>query len=151
MPASSDSPSVLVIHGPNLNLLGTREPDIYGATTLEEVNRMLTSLGRSLGVEVAAFQSNHEGEIVDKIQGAIGNIDALIINPAAFTHTSVAIRDALLLLDCPIVEIHLSNIYKREPFRHKSLVADIATGQISGLGVQGYGLALEAAVRLMGP
>ena len=150
MPASSDSPSVLVIHGPNLNLLGTREPEIYGATTLEEVNRMLTSLGRSLGVEVAAFQSNHEGEIVDKIQGAIGNIDALIINPAAFTHTSVAIRDALLLLDCPIVEIHLSNIYKREPFRHKSLVADVATGQISGLGVQGYGLALEAVVRLMG-
>lgn len=148
--SSSDSPRILVIHGPNLNLLGTREPDLYGATTLDEVDKMLVSLGRPLGIAVDTFQSNHEGAIVDKIQAAIGTADGVIINPAAFTHTSVAVRDALLLLDCPIIEVHLSNIYKREPFRHKSLVADVATGQISGLGVQGYGLALEAMARLIG-
>ena len=150
MASSADFHQILVIHGPNLNLLGTREPDIYGATTLDEVDTMLVSLGRPLGFEVETFQSNHEGAIVEKIQAAIGKADGVIINPAAFTHTSVAIRDALLLIDCPIIEIHLSNIYKREPFRHKSMVADVATGQISGLGVQGYGLALEAMTRLIG-
>ena len=141
---------ILVIHGPNLNMLGKREPEIYGATTLAEINAGLTEKATRAGVFVETFQSNHEGEIVEKIQEAFeAGIDGVVINPAAFTHTSVAIRDALLLLDSPIIEIHLSNIYKREPFRHKSLVADIATAQISGLGVVGYELALEAMIRLL--
>ena len=133
---------VLVIHGPNLNMLGKREPEVYGTTTLDEINEDLMKLGEELGLEVETFQSNHEGAIVDKIQGAMGDCSGVIINPAAYTHTSVAIRDALLLLDVPIVEVHLSNIYKREDFRHHSLVSDIATGQISGLGIAGYRLAL---------
>jgi len=140
---------ILVIHGPNLNMLGKREPDVYGSAGLDEINARLTERAQALSVELDLFQSNHEGQIVDKIQAAVSQCSAVIINPAAFTHTSVAIRDALLLLEVPIIEIHLSNIYKREPFRHKSLVADIATGQICGLGAQGYLLALEAAVNLI--
>ncbi len=132
-----DRPKVLVIHGPNLNMLGKREPEIYGSTTLDEINASLKNLGQKLGIDVETFQSNHEGVIVEKIQEAMGICNGVVINPAAYTHTSVAIRDALLLLDVPIIEIHLSNIYKREPFRHKSMVADIATAQISGFGVQG--------------
>lgn len=135
---------VLVIHGPNLNMLGKREPEVYGTTTLDEINEDLVNLGREFNLEVETFQSNHEGAIVDKIQSAMGDSSGVIINPAAYTHTSVAIRDALLLLDVPIVEMHLSNIYKREDFRHRSLVSDIATGQISGLGIAGYRLALTA-------
>ena len=143
------SKKILVIHGPNLNMLGKREPEIYGGEDLGQINERLETRAESLGVELDIFQSNHEGQIVEKIQSALGGCDAVVINPAAFTHTSVAIRDALLLLDVPIVEIHLSNIYKREPFRHKSLVADIATGQICGFGAFGYILALEAATRLL--
>jgi 3-dehydroquinate dehydratase-2 len=135
---------VLVIHGPNLNMLGTREPTIYGNTTLEAINRNLVELGRGLALAVDTFQSNHEGEIVEKIQQASGAYHGLIINPAAYTHTSVAIRDALLLLDMPVVEVHLSNIYKREEFRHRSMVSGVVTGQITGFGVQGYALALQA-------
>lgn len=141
--------SIWVIHGPNLNRLGQREPDVYGSTTLNDINSDLKAHGEKLGVSVDAFQSNHEGEIVTKIQDIAGATDGLIINPAAYTHTSIAIRDALLLLDTPIIEIHLSNIYKREPFRHASMVADIATGQISGLGVYGYRMALDALVRML--
>ena len=133
---------VLVIHGPNLNMLGKREPEVYGTTTLDEINEDLMKLGEELGLEVETFQSNHEGAIVDKIQSAMGDCAGVIINPAAYTHTSVAIRDALLLLDVPIVEVHLSNIYKREDFRHQSMISDIAMGQISGLGIAGYRLAL---------
>jgi len=140
---------ILVIHGPNLNMLGKREPDVYGSEGLDEINARLTERAQALSVELDLFQSNHEGQIVDKIQAAVSQCSAVIINPAAFTHTSVAIRDALLLLEVPIIEIHLSNIYKREPFRHKSLIADIATGQICGLGAQGYLLALQAAVKLV--
>jgi 3-dehydroquinate dehydratase-2 len=140
---------VLVIHGPNLNMLGKREPEVYGREGLDQINARLEKQAASLDVELDVFQSNHEGQIVEKIQAAPGACAAVIINPAAFTHTSVAIRDALLLLDVPIIEIHLSNIYKREPFRHKSLVADIATGQICGLGAHGYILALEAAANLI--
>ena len=141
---------ITVLHGPNLNMLGKREPETYGATTLDEINAGLEKKGADAGVCVETFQSNHEGEIVERIQKAFETgVDGVIINPAAFTHTSVAVRDALLLLDCPIIEIHLSNIYKREPFRHKSMVADIATGQISGLGAVGYELALEAMIRLI--
>jgi len=142
---------VLVLHGPNLNLLGTREPEIYGSDTLESVNAALKVQGQALGIVIDTFQSNHEGVLVDKIQSSIGVDDGLMINPAAYTHTSVAIRDALLMLgqDIPIIEIHLSNIYKREPFRHRSMMADIVTGQISGLGVLGYTLALTALNQFM--
>jgi len=142
-------PKILVIHGPNLNMLGKREPEVYGSEGLEEINARLTERAQALNVELDLFQSNHEGQIVDKIQAAVSQCSAVIINPAAFTHTSVAIRDALLLLEVPIIEIHLSNIYKREPFRHTSLITDIATGQICGLGSQGYLLALEAAANLI--
>ncbi len=141
---------VLVIHGPNLNMLGKREPEIYGSTTLDQINTSLKERGEKLSLNVETFQSNHEGVIVEKIQNAFETaIDGIIINPAAFTHTSVAIRDALLLLQIPIIEIHLSNIYKREMFRHKSMVADIATAQISGFGVIGYHLALEGLIQLI--
>ena len=140
---------IMVIHGPNLNMLGKREPEVYGSEGLDQINARLEKQAASLDIELEIFQSNHEGEIVEKIQAAPGACAAVIINPAAFTHTSVAIRDALLLLDVPIVEIHLSNIYKREPFRHKSLVSDIATGQICGLGPHGYLLALEAVAELI--
>lgn len=149
MTPSSDKQRILVLHGPNLNMLGKREPEIYGSATLEDINADLVKLGEARGVVIDTFQSNHEGELVDRIQAARNDYDGVIINPAAYTHTSVAIRDAILLLDIPIVEIHLSNIYKRESFRHTSLLADIVTGQISGLGVIGYQLALEAIVSLL--
>ncbi|MDF1594257.1 MAG: type II 3-dehydroquinate dehydratase [Desulfobacterales bacterium] len=140
--------SVLVIHGPNLNMLGQREPDVYGRKTLADIDSQLVERGRRLDIAVETFQSNHEGGIVDKIQAAGGH-DGLIINPASYTHTSVAIRDALLLLQIPIVEIHLSNIDKREPFRHKSLIADIVTARMAGFGALGYELALEAIARML--
>lgn len=144
MEQSKESPKVLVIHGPNLNMLGKREPEIYGRTTLDEINSTLEELGKRLGLAIETFQSNHEGAIIDKIQEAATVQKGLIINPAAYTHTSIAIRDALLLLDIPVIEIHLSNIYKRGPFRHKSFISDVATAQITGFGVQGYSMALEA-------
>lgn len=144
MKEQQNLPKILVIHGPNLNMLGKREPEIYGSTTLDDINAGLVKKGDELSLTVHTFQSNHEGAIVERIQEAMGNYNGLIINPAAYTHTSVAIRDAILLLDMPVVEIHLSNIYKREPFRHKSMISDVATGQIAGFGVKGYYLALEA-------
>ncbi len=140
---------VLIIHGPNLNMLGKREPGIYGKATISEINRKLEEIGERLGIDVESFQSNHEGAIVEKIQEAYEIKHGLIINPAAYTHTSIAIRDALLLLDVPVIEIHLSNIYKRESFRHKSMIAGVATGQISGFGVQGYAMALEAVAKMI--
>ena len=149
MSENSSVKSVLVIHGPNLNLLGQREPDIYGHQSLDEINARLQSMGTKLGIEIETFQSNHEGEIVDRIQQAVGSCDGILINPAAYTHTSIAIRDALSLLDIPVVEIHLSNIYKREPFRHQSLIADIAAARISGFGAQGYLLGLEGMAKLI--
>lgn len=141
-------PTILVIHGPNLNMLGKREPQVYGSTTLHDIDTALSEQGTNAGVTVTSFQSNHEGAIVDRIQEAFGNVNGVIINPAAFTHTSVALRDALLLLDVPIIEVHISNIHKREPFRHHSYIADIATGQVVGLGARGYLLALEAMISL---
>jgi 3-dehydroquinate dehydratase-2 len=144
MEQSKDNLQVLIIHGPNLNMLGKREPEIYGKTTLDEINSMLEEHGKRLGIAVETFQSNHEGAIVDKIQEAATAQKGIIINPAAYTHSSIAIRDALLLLDIPVIEIHISNIYKREPFRHKSLISDVATAQIVGFGVKGYSMALEA-------
>ncbi len=140
---------VLVVHGPNLNVLGVREPEVYGRTTLKEINRRLTELGHELGLKVDTFQSNSEGEIVDRIQAARGRIDVLIINPAAYTHTSIAIRDAIGTLDAPVIEVHLSNVYQREPFRHHSTIADIAMGRIMGFGAESYVLALRAAVGIV--
>jgi 3-dehydroquinate dehydratase-2 len=142
-------PRVLVIHGPNLNLLGSREPNVYGRKSLDEINTALATLGQRLGVAVDAVQSNHEGAIVDRIQKAIGAYDGVIINAAAYTHTSVAIRDALAMLSVPVVEVHLSNIHKREPFRHSSLTAAVVTGQIVGLGPMGYQLALRAIAEMI--
>jgi 3-dehydroquinate dehydratase-2 len=138
---------ILVIHGPNLNLLGTRESDIYGLKTLEDINNSIKDLSTELGVEIEIRQSNHEGEIVDAIQKS-GDFDALLINPAAYTHTSVAIRDAIAAVRIPAVEIHLSNIYKREEFRHTSLISPVAFGQISGFGPDSYHLGLRAAVSI---
>ena len=143
----SEKQAFLVIHGPNLNMLGKREPEVYGKATLDDINTALKETGNRLGVRVEAFQSNHEGAIVEKIQEIMNSHQGLIINPGAYTHTSVAIRDALLLLSFPVVEVHLSNIYKREPFRHQSMIAGVATGQISGLGSDGYILALEYLAR----
>jgi 3-dehydroquinate dehydratase II len=141
---------VLVVHGPNLNMLGKREPEIYGDQTLDDINQGLISAGETLGLSIETYQSNHEGEIVEKLQASGNAISGLIINPAAFTHTSVAIRDAVQMLAVPVIEIHLSNIYKREPFRQKSMISDIATGQIAGLGATGYRLALEAMAEIIG-
>ncbi len=141
---------ILVIHGPNLNRLGQREPEIYGDDTLEDINTELVQAGNDLGVVVQTFQSNHEGALVDRIQQAADEVDGLVINPAAYTHTSVALRDALQMLDIPVIEVHLSNIYRRAPFRHNSMTAPAATGQIAGLGKNGYLLALEALVRMAG-
>lgn len=140
---------IFVVHGPNLNMLGQREPDHYGRRTLADINRSLKSKAAELNLEVSTFQSNHEGEIVDALQGAVGRAHGLIINPAAYTHTSVAIRDAVLVLDVPTIEVHLSNIHKRESFRHRSFIADIATAQISGLGASGYRFALDALAQML--
>ena len=136
---------ILVIHGPNLNLLGKREPDIYGDIPIEEINKKLKAIAKKKGIGLDVFQSNHEGEIVDKIGKA--KYAALLINPAAYTHTSVAIRDAILATGIPTIEVHLSNIYSREDFRHTSLVASVAKGQISGFGVDSYIYGLEAAIK----
>ena len=149
MPDKSTQKKILVIHGPNLNMLGKREPDIYGHQSLEEINSRLMKLGQKLEIEVAAFQSNHEGAIVEKIQQTIGSCHGIIINPAAYTHTSVAIRDALAMLDIPVIEIHLSNIHKREPFRHQSMIADVVAARIAGFGSHGYILALEGLARMI--
>jgi len=140
---------VLVIHGPNLNMLGKREPEMYGHQTLDEINAGLKVKADSLGLQIETFQSNHEGDIVEKIQQAHGTFDGILINPAAYTHTSIAIRDSLSLLNIPVVEIHLSNIYQRESFRHTSMTAGIVKAQISGFGSHGYLLALEGLVKML--
>jgi len=138
---------ILVIHGPNLNLLGTREPQHYGSTTLADIDKQLANSAKNAGAELTSVQSNAEHELIDQVQNAVKNkIDFIIINPAAFTHTSVALRDALAATNTPFIEVHLSNIYKREEFRHRSYFSDIALGVISGLGAQGYDLALQAAL-----
>ncbi|MBF0110245.1 MAG: type II 3-dehydroquinate dehydratase [Magnetococcales bacterium] len=136
----------LVLNGPNLNLLGRREPSIYGAATLEEIERDCRKAALEWGVDLDFFQSNHEGALLDRIGAALGMVDMIIINPAALTHTSVGLRDALLAVGIPVIEVHLSNVYRREPFRHHSYIADIALGQIAGLGAIGYRLAIEAGI-----
>lgn len=136
---------IFVINGPNLNMLGTRQPEIYGSDTLADIEKGCREKAAALGLDVEFFQSNHEGEIVSAIQRARGCFDAVVINPAAYSHTSVAIMDALLACDMPVVEVHLSNIHRREEFRHFSYVSKAADGVICGFGKQGYLLALEAA------
>lgn len=150
MTAKRKSPRILVLHGPNLNLLGTRETDVYGRTTLDEIVSRLRVLGDELGVAVESFQSNSEGDLVSAIQNARDAVHGILINPAAYTHTSIAIRDALLAFPGPIVEVHLSNIHRREEFRHRSLVADVAVGQITGFGPESYVLGLRALASLLG-
>jgi 3-dehydroquinate dehydratase II len=145
----SSPPTVLVINGPNLNLLGTREPEIYGHTTLEDINRDLIALGIELGIHVKSFQSNSEGALIDRIQQARDDIDLIIINPAAYTHTSIAIRDALTAIEIPVIEVHLSNVYKREAFRHHSTIADVVEARLMGFGAEGYLLALRAAAKML--
>lgn len=135
---------ILVLHGPNLNLLGEREPEVYGRTTLAEIDAGLREQGAKRGATVESFQSNHEGQLIDRIQAARRTQNAIIINPGGLTHTSVALRDALVACELPVIEVHLSNIHAREDFRQRSLVAGIALGQISGLGAKGYALALDA-------
>jgi 3-dehydroquinate dehydratase II len=140
---------ILVIHGPNLNLLGKREPGVYGKTTLPQINSVLKALARKLKVKLTIKQSNVEGEIVNFIQGAKNKFDGILINPAAYTHTSIAIRDAIAALDIIVVEVHLSNIYSREEFRHKSLISPVASGTILGFGAKSYTLGLAALLDLI--
>lgn len=141
---SVKKPCVLVIHGPNLNLLGKREPNIYGKLTLGEINKHILDKAKELGIGVAFIQSNHEGSIVDAIQESEGQYNGIIINAAAFTHYSIAIRDAIAAISVPVIEVHLSNIFKRESFRHHSVISPVVYGQISGFGGSSYLLALEA-------
>lgn len=138
---------ILIIHGPNLNLLGTRETGIYGSKSIDDINNSLNSLAKELGVEITVKQSNHEGEIVDMIQKS-KDFSAIVINPAAYTHTSIAIRDAITAVNIPAVEVHLSNIHQREEFRQKSLIAPVAAGQVLGFGPESYMLGLRAAVSI---
>ena len=139
-------PRILVLHGPNLNMLGTREPEIYGYTTLDDINTMIAARAAEAGIETAFYQSNHEGDLVDAIQQANHKFDGIIFNAAAFTHYSIAIRDAIAAIDVPVIEVHLSNIHQREEFRHTSVLAPVAMGQICGLGVESYLAALEAII-----
>lgn len=141
-------PRILVLHGPNLNLLGVREPQIYGRTTLSDIHARLEARAQAAGARLESFQSNHEGELVNRIQAAMEEgVDFILINPGAYTHTSVALRDALAAVSIPFIEVHLSNIHAREPFRHHSYLSDQAVGVLCGLGAYGYEAALEYALR----
>lgn len=141
---------ILVLNGPNLNLLGIREPHVYGSDTLDDVRRLAAERAAELGLEIDFRQSNSEGELVDWIQEARGSADGIVINAGAYTHTSVALLDALAAVDLPVVEVHLSNLFKREAFRHRSYVAPVAAGLIAGFGARGYALAIEAVASLVG-
>lgn len=141
--------SILVLHGPNLNLLGQREPEVYGRTTLATIDQRLVTLGIELGLSIETFQSNWEGALIDKIHAAVGNHDLIIINPGAFTHYSIALRDAIAGVSIPTIEVHLSNTQAREEFRHHSVIAPVAVGSIAGFGAESYELALRAANALL--
>jgi 3-dehydroquinate dehydratase II len=143
-------PRILVIHGPNLNLLGTREPEVYGTTTLADIDASLRARGRAAGAEVQAVQSNSEGAIVTHIQEARGVFDAILINPGGYSHTSVAIRDAISAAGVPAVEVHLTNLHRREPFRHTSMTAGACVGAVMGFGASSYAVALEAVLLHLG-
>lgn len=140
---------ILIIHGPNLNMLGKRETGIYGKMSLRDINDALKTLAKELEVEVTVFQSNSEGTLIDRIHEASGVCEAIVINPAGYTHTSVALRDAIAAVDIPTVEVHISNIYKREEFRHHSFISPVAAGQIAGFGMNSYLLGLRAAVEIV--
>lgn len=140
---------ILVLHGPNLNLLGRRQPEIYGRLTLEQINQRIRELGRELGVEVETRQSNNEGELVSWVHDASGRFGAIVINAGAYTHSSVALRDALVAVGLPAVEVHISNIYKREDFRRRSMIAEVVVGQITGFGYHSYLLGLRAALECL--
>ena len=139
----AETPRVLVLHGPNLNMLGTRETDIYGTVTLDDINAELAQVAKDLGAEVEFFQSNHEGALIDRIQEAPSFADGILVNPAGLTHSSVSLRDALAASQLPVVEVHLSNVFAREEFRHHSFVSGIAVGVVSGFGAASYRLGLE--------
>lgn len=141
---------VLVVHGPNLNLLGKRETDVYGELTLDEINTEIKARGTALSMQIETYQSNHEGDIVEKIHAAEGDADVILLNPGAFTHYSVAVRDAIASVSVPVIEVHLSNIYAREELRHKSVTAPVCVGQVSGFGAGSYLAALEAAAHMLG-
>jgi 3-dehydroquinate dehydratase-2 len=141
---STARPSVLVLHGPNLNLLGTREPEVYGRTTLADINARLSELAAQLDAQLSHFQSNHEGALIDAIHAALGVHQGLLINPGGLTHTSVALRDAIAGVGLPCVEVHLSNIHKRESFRHVSMVSAVCVGTVAGFGPNSYALGLRA-------
>lgn len=146
-PATGREARILVLHGPNLNLLGVREPEIYGRTTLADIHAMMEARAHAAGVQIESFQSNGEGGLIDRVQAAAAEgIEFIVINPGGYTHTSVALRDALVAVRIPFIEVHLSNIHAREEFRRHSYFSDIAVGTICGLGAQGYALALEAAL-----
>jgi 3-dehydroquinate dehydratase II len=136
-------PSVLVLNGPNLNLLGLREPGVYGSTTMEDINNRMIELGKELGIEVRCFQSNHEGALIDALHDARNWAGGVIFNPGGYTHTSVALRDAISAIKIPVIEVHISNVHAREEFRHHSMISAVCAGTISGLGVQSYLLGLR--------
>jgi 3-dehydroquinate dehydratase-2 len=140
---------IAVINGPNLNLLGSRDPEMYGSITLDQIKAQLEPIAKSAGAEIRMIQSNSEGALVDEIQKANADCNGILINPAAYTHTSISIHDALAMAKIPVIEVHLSNIFKREEFRHHSYVSRVATGVISGLGAQGYEFALQAILRTL--
>lgn len=149
MARTAKKPRILVLHGPNLNMLGTREPEVYGTESLADIDRSLKSLAQELGVTVEARQSNHEGDLIDWLQGALARHDGIVINPGGFTHTSVALRDAIASSQKPTVEVHLSNIHRREEFRHRSLVSAVCVGSVLGFGSDSYRLGLRAVAALV--
>ncbi len=140
---------ILILHGPNLNLLGTREPEVYGTMTLEDINTKLVELGKSQGMEITCLHSNHEGELIDALQDARTWANGVVFNPGGYTHTSIALRDAISAIQIPVIEVHLSNVYAREEFRHVSMISAVCTGKIVGLGWRSYTLGLQALAELL--